>query len=239
MPPNGLPNSSVWVQGQSEPTEHAQHIVQHFRVLWGFQCLQRCRVAHATAFDGPGCTCRRAFGKAARIFKRKHLGHPHDFVGLASAGLPLGFFHGNQSASVWARCVICGRRSGFLLARGSSPQIDFQTIVGLAHAGWGLLIFAWFICPAWTYLAGHRYPAVPTSGLPCPTTIFTIGLLAFLVAPYPRSPLFVPVLWCFVGSQAAFLFNVPPDPRLVVAGGVGIVLLVRSKATGARSNGIA
>ena len=107
------------------------------------------------------------------------------------------------------------------------------------QAGWGLLIFAWFIYPAWTYLAGHRYPAVPTFGLPCPTTIFTIGLLAFLVAPYPRSPLFVPVLWCFVSSQAAFLFNVPPDLGLVVAGGVGIVLLVRSKATAARPDGIA
>ena len=107
------------------------------------------------------------------------------------------------------------------------------------QAGWGLIIFATFIYPAWTYLAGHRYPAVPTFGLPCPTTIFTIGLLAFLVAPYPRSPLFVPVLWCFVGSQAAFLFNVPPDLGLVVAGGVGIVLLVRSKATAARPDGIA
>ena len=107
------------------------------------------------------------------------------------------------------------------------------------RAGWGLLIFATFIYPAWTYLAGHRYPAVPTFGLPCPTTIFTIGLLAFLVAPYPHSPLVVPVLWCFVGSQAAFLFNVPPDLGLVVAGGVGIVLLVRSKATAARPDGIA
>ena len=29
------------------------------------------------------------------------------------------------------------------------------------QAGRGLLIFAWFIYPAWTYLAGHRYLAVP------------------------------------------------------------------------------
>ena len=102
------------------------------------------------------------------------------------------------------------------------------------QAGWGLIIFAMFIYPAWTYLAGHRYPAVPTFGLPCPTTLFTIGLLAFLVTPYPRSPFVVPVLWCFVGSQAAFVFDVPQDLGLVVAGGMDIVLLMRSKGSSAR-----
>lgn len=30
---------------------------------------------------------------------------------------------------------------------------------------------------------------LPTFGLPCPTTLFTIGLLAFVVSPYPRSTL--------------------------------------------------
>ncbi len=98
-----------------------------------------------------------------------------------------------------------------------------------ALAGWGLIIFAWFICPAWTYFSGHRYPAFPTFGLPCPTTLFTIGLLAFLVKPYPRSVFIVPVLWCFVGSQAAFIFDVQADLGLIVAGILGLVLIVQSK----------
>ena len=97
------------------------------------------------------------------------------------------------------------------------------------RAGWSLMIFAWFIYPAWTYLAGHRYPAFPTFGLPCPTTLFTIGLLAFLVRPYPRSVFVVPVLWCFVGSQAAFAFDVQADFGLIVAGAVGLVLIAKSK----------
>lgn len=91
------------------------------------------------------------------------------------------------------------------------------------------MIFAWFIYPAWTYLSGHRYPAFPTFGLPCPTTLFTIGLLAFLVKPYPRSALVVPVLWCFVGSQAAFVFDVQADLGLIVAGVVGLILIMQSK----------
>ncbi len=102
------------------------------------------------------------------------------------------------------------------------------------RAGWGLLIFAWFIYPAWTYLAGHRYPAFPTFGLPCPTTLFTIGLLALLVKPHPRSAVVVPVLWCFVGSQAAFVFDVQADLGLIVAGVVGIALQIRSAPAATR-----
>lgn len=94
--------------------------------------------------------------------------------------------------------------------------------------GWGLLLFALVIYPAWTYFSGHRYPAFPTFGLPCPTTLFTIGLLAFLVKPYPRSTFVVPVIWCVVGSQAAFVFDVTADLGLIVAGVLGLVLMMRS-----------
>lgn len=109
-------------------------------------------------------------------------------------------------------------------------QLIFKSTVGWrARAGWGLIIFAWFVYPAWTYLAGHRYPAFPTFGLPCSTTLFTIGLLAFLVKLYPRSVFVVPVLWCFVGTQAAFLFDVQADLGLVVAGVLGLIFIVQSK----------
>lgn len=99
------------------------------------------------------------------------------------------------------------------------------------RAGWSLIIFAWFIYPTWTHFAGHRYPAFPTFGLPCPTTLFTMGLLALLVKPYPRSVLIVPVLWCFVGSQAAFLFDVQADLGLIVAGVLGVALIVQAKVS--------
>lgn len=96
-------------------------------------------------------------------------------------------------------------------------------------AGWGAVIFALIVYPAWTYVAGHRYPAFPTFGLPCPTTLFTIGMFAFLDKPYPRSVFIAPVLWCFVGSQAAFVFDVTADLGLIVAGVLGVVLLICSK----------
>lgn len=103
-------------------------------------------------------------------------------------------------------------------------QGDVQSVVAA-----GLVVFALVAYPAWTWQLGHRYPAFPTFGLPCPTTLFTIGMLTFLVPPHPRSPLVVPVLWCAVGVQAAFLFGVQADLALVIAGLVGIVLILRAR----------
>jgi Family of unknown function (DUF6064) len=111
-----------------------------------------------------------------------------------------------------------------------TKKLTFKITTGWRMwAGWSLIIFSLLLYPAWTYFSGHRYPAFPTFGLPCPTTLFTIGLLAFLVRPYPRSVFVVPVLWCFVGSQAAFVFDVQADLGLIVAGILGFVLTTRSK----------
>jgi len=50
----------------------------------------------------------------------------------------------------------------------------------------GLLIaFSLVIYPLIGYLFGHRYPAMPTFGLPCPTTISTLGILMFAWFQYP------------------------------------------------------
>jgi hypothetical protein len=95
-------------------------------------------------------------------------------------------------------------------------------------AGLTLIVFALAVYPAWASLSGHSYPALPTFGLPCPTTLFTIGLLTFARAPLARSALVVPVLWTFVGAQAAFLLDVQADLALVVAGILGIVLMAKA-----------
>lgn len=101
-----------------------------------------------------------------------------------------------------------------------------------------LVAFALIVYPAWSYFAGHPYLETPTFGVPCPTTIFTMGLLALLVRPYPRSPFVVPVLWSLVGAQAAFLLAVPQDLALVAVAVVGLVLIARSGRSGAPARGL-
>ena len=105
----------------------------------------------------------------------------------------------------------------------------------IAMAG-GLVAFALVIYPLWSALSGHPYPTMPTFGLPCPTTIFTLGTLGFLVPPYPRGPLLIPIAWCAIGGQAAFLLAVPQDLGLLVAGlfGLGLLVAARTPVAGSR-----
>lgn len=105
-------------------------------------------------------------------------------------------------------------------------RLSFRWVPGLkTTAGVVLIVFALAVYPVWSAYVGHPYPATPTFGLPCPTTIFTIGLLCFAVPPTPRSPLIVPLLWSLVGAQAAFLLSVQPDLGLIAAGAVSAALL--------------
>ena len=105
-------------------------------------------------------------------------------------------------------------------------RLAFRWMPGLrATAGVVLIAFALTVYPVWSACAGHPYPETPTFGLPCPTTIFTIGMLCFAMPPTPRSPLIAPLLWCLVGAQAAFFLGVQPDLGLIAAGVVGAALL--------------
>jgi hypothetical protein len=110
--------------------------------------------------------------------------------------------------------VIC-RRFEFAFDR------SFRTGLGIV-----LLVFALVVYPVWSTLAGHGYPELPTFGLPCPTTIFTIGVLALASGARLRAVLAVPILWSLVGGQAAFLLDVKPDLGLLVAGVAGMGLFI-------------
>jgi hypothetical protein len=109
-------------------------------------------------------------------------------------------------------------------------RLRFEWVAGWrSAAGAALIVFALLVYPVWSAMAGHNYPATATFGLPCPTTLFTIGVLAFAQRPSTRSALVVPVLWCFVGAQAAFLLSVPPDLGLIAAAAVGVGLFFTAR----------
>jgi hypothetical protein len=91
-------------------------------------------------------------------------------------------------------------------------------------AGHALIAYALVGYPIVSLLLGRQYPDVPTFGVPCPTTIFTMGMLAFLSRPFPRYVLVVPIAWAFIGGQAAFLLSVPEDLGLLLAGLAGLWL---------------
>ena len=109
--------------------------------------------------------------------------------------------------------------------RGASMfrlQRDARTVAGLA-----LVLYALVAYPVWSSLSGHAYPHLPTFGLPCPTTIFTVGMLALARGPLPRWVFVAPIAWCAIGVQAAFLLDVAPDLGLGVAGLLAVLLALR------------
>ena len=93
-----------------------------------------------------------------------------------------------------------------------------------------LLAYALIGYPAVAALAGERYPAMPTFGLPCPTTIFTFGVLAWCVRPVPRSVLVVPLLWTLIALSAAIPFGIVEDFALPLAAVAALLVLRRPVA---------
>jgi hypothetical protein len=99
-----------------------------------------------------------------------------------------------------------------------------------ATAGWGLVIIALFVYPMIGVALGHRFPAAPTFGAPCPSTVYTIGLLVLAGPNVPRVLFAVPLLWAVVGSLAGFSLGVTQDLVLLVAAAVALLVMVKGRA---------
>ena len=97
------------------------------------------------------------------------------------------------------------------------PPATLRAAVGFALVGYALVAY-----PLLALWFGHRYPAMPTFGAPCPVILFTIGMLAFLRPPYPRQVLVVPLVWIVIASQATFSFGMYEDLGLLPAGAAGL-----------------
>lgn len=99
-----------------------------------------------------------------------------------------------------------------------------QKIYGIIGAI--LIVYALAIYPLIGYALGRSFPSSPTFGVPCPTTIFTFGLLLWTNKKFPSSLLIVPILWSLVGTSAALSFGIKEDFGLLVAGMLGTASII-------------
>ena len=104
-------------------------------------------------------------------------------------------------------------RASYLSSSGA------KQVIGLALAAYSLAY------PFMTMALGHDYPSAPTFGLPCPTTILTIGVLLTVKGRVPVSLSAVPIVWSFIGGSAAALLQVQTD-YVLLAGGVLLLIAV-------------
>lgn len=121
--------------------------------------------------------------------------------------------------AAWAFGLLClAGAAAFAVAGVRAKGVEIDRPPGArALVGWGLVGFALLVYPVIGHLAGHAYPATPSFGLPCPTTIFTVGMLMLMAPGAPRWLHVAPLLWALVGASAAFLLGVYQDLGLIVA----------------------
>lgn len=104
------------------------------------------------------------------------------------------------------------------------PRRDLVGVTGAVLVTYALVIY-----PLIGIALGHRYPAQPTFGLPCPTTIFTMGLLVWAKPRVPWAPLVIPLVWSVIGMTAVFYFGVFEDAMLPVATFSAAVLILTGR----------
>ena len=96
-------------------------------------------------------------------------------------------------------------------------QLSFAPSAGaLSPLAWGLIAYS-LAYPAINAVQHSSLLRIPTFGVPCPTTIFTAGVL-MLATPRAWRLSVVPVIWSAIGGSAAFLLGVYADLALPVAG---------------------
>ena len=138
-----------------------------------------------------------------------------------------GFFAAiNPAARIFAAAfIVQAAIFSYLAVAGKtvaiSPRRDIAGFTGGLLTATGLIVY-----PVLSVLGGHRYPAQPTFGLPCPTTIYTLGLLLWSQG-LPRFTAAIPVLWVIPGTIAAVQLGVREDlllgASLVVCAGATLI----------------
>jgi Family of unknown function (DUF6064) len=168
------------------------------------------------------------------------LGHPlRERVVLASlammwawngAAYHFGFFSTINPAAIWfgtfflIQAALLGWAALVQGAIRLEPTRDWRTIVALATIAYALVIYEFL-----GVQAGHGLMRGPLFGVaPCPTTIFTLGVL--LLARGQMTPWLaaIPLIWAAIGTSAAVMLGVPEDYGLAVSA-LLFVLLPLSK----------
>ena len=87
-----------------------------------------------------------------------------------------------------------------------------------AMAGLLFIFFSLIIYPILGLLFGHVYPKSPTFGAPCPTVIFTFGILVLNERHTTIYLLIIPLIWSLIGFSAAINLQITEDFGLFIVG---------------------
>jgi hypothetical protein len=104
-------------------------------------------------------------------------------------------------------------------------RLQFSTGRSARHVLAALMVAYSFAYPILNLALGLEYPRIPLFAVPCPTTIFTAGLLLAAQRP-PWILMVIPVLWSVIATSATVLFDVRADFMLLPAAVLLVVFTV-------------
>jgi hypothetical protein len=142
--------------------------------------------------------------------------------------------------AAWFFSVLFLAESGLLIwsvgARGD--HLHFSPTGTPRHIlSWTLIAYA-LVYPTIARAEGHAFPELPTFGVPCPTTLLTIGFLFAVDPPMPWVIAVIPIVWAFIAGSAALLLGVRADLMLWVAGVSLLVYVVTTALTRSRRQNV-
>ncbi len=82
--------------------------------------------------------------------------------------------------------------------------------------------------PGLSIALGHAYLVTPTFGVPCPTTIFSAGVL-LTCRRLPLLVTLIPLVWSLIGGSAAVLLGVAADYVLLACAPVLVAHLLKER----------
>jgi hypothetical protein len=94
---------------------------------------------------------------------------------------------------------------------------EAKVYFGVFFAIFGLIIYP----VAGLFIHGTSAPVI-SLGLPCPTTIFTLGFFMLANSKFPKYLLIIPSLWAVIGLSAAINFGVYQDFMILIAASFAI-----------------
>lgn len=156
------------------------------------------------------------------------------FWSLMAVGYHWSFFTAINNAAYAFGALFLVAALIFVIEGVIRNRIRFHVVAGIR--GWaagGLILYAFVIYPVVGLTLTHPFPQTPLFGVaPCPTTIFTLGLLLIAQHPNPLVIGVIPLLWSVIGGSAAVLLDVRLDWGLFAAGIAWIAgFLLRSEST--------
>jgi hypothetical protein len=161
------------------------------------------------------------------------------FWAMNGAGYHLAFFRSVNPAATAFGALFLAQAALYAAAAAKSDPVELRVAATPRHVF--ALVLAAYAAVAYPLLGaalGHPYPRAPLLGVaPCPTTIFTFGILLLFEGTVPVALYAIPFLWSLLGVSAAAQLGIREDWGLAVAGVAGTAILVARRRHAVEARG--